>query len=416
MLSDMNRRDLLKAGVFGVSAGALLGGEAFGMSKPLPMPEGGPAGRYEKVTRGKSDMKVKSVESFTEGYLSIVKVTADNGVEGYGQIAPYDADISAIVLHRHVVWSAIGKDPYDAAAVSDLCIDQNLKYPWSYVCRALAGLETALWDLRGKVEGKSVCELLGGEPRPLVVYGSSMSRQIKPADEAKRLVAFRDSNGYKAFKIRIGTPAGHNRDAWPGRTEEIVPTVRKAIGDDIALLVDANSCYTVDKAIEVGRMLEANNVVHFEEPCPYWEFEWAAEVAKAIKVPVAGGEQNNDVSQWRRIVGMRAYDIVQPDVCYIGGVTRTLRVAEMARIMNIPVVPHSANLSMVTTFALHIMGAISNAGDHIEYTIEDDSWTKDLFEPAMEIRDGKVAIPEGPGWGVTINKKWLEKAKHQISS
>jgi len=84
-------------------------------------------------------------------------------------------------------------------------------------------------------------------------------------------MALRDSHGFAAFKIRIGSEAGHNRDPWPGRTDQIVPGVRKAIGPNTALLVDANSCYTPDKAIEVGRMLEQNHVVHFEEPCPYWE-------------------------------------------------------------------------------------------------------------------------------------------------
>jgi L-alanine-DL-glutamate epimerase-like enolase superfamily enzyme len=90
-------------------------------------------------------------------------------------------------------------------------------------------------------------------------------------------------------------------------------------------------------------------------------------------------------------------------------------VVEMAHKAKLPCVPHSSNLSMVTLFALHLMGAIPNAGAHVEYTIEDDPWTHELYEPVLKVRDGKVAIPNGPGWGVTINKKWLEGAKHQVS-
>ena len=82
------------------------------------------------------------------------------------------------------------------------------------------------------------------------------------------------AHGFDAFKFRIGRECGHDEDEWPGRTEAIVPAVRAALGDDAALLVDANSCYTPSRAIEVGRMLEQHGVVHFEEPCPYWELEW----------------------------------------------------------------------------------------------------------------------------------------------
>ncbi len=359
--------------------------------------------------------KIRSIETFTSGSLSIVRVRTDSGQEGYGQIAPYNADISATVLHRMVAPQVLGKDPAALDAISDQCVEANYKFPWSFVCRALAGVDTALWDLHGKTTGKSVCELLGGKPRPFPVYGSSMRRDIKPADEATRLARLRDEWGYRAFKIRIGKVCGHDEDEWPGRTEELVPAVRKAIGDKCALHVDGNSCYAPGKAIEVGRLLAAQRVDHFEEPCPYWELEWTAQVAAALDVPVAGGEQDNDLAQWRRMITMHAVDIVQPDICYVGGLTRALRVADMAAKANLPCVPHSANLSLVTVFTLHLLGGIRNAGPFLEYSIEPTSWTDGLFEPAVKVVDGKVAIPGGPGWGVTLNKDWLAKAERQVS-
>jgi L-alanine-DL-glutamate epimerase-like enolase superfamily enzyme len=359
--------------------------------------------------------KIKSIETFTSGPLCIVRVRTDSGQEGYGQIAPYNADISAMVLHRMVAPHALGKDPADVDGISDRCVEANYKFPWSFVCRALAGLDTALWDLQGRTAGKSVCELLGGKPRPFPAYGSSMRRDITPTDEAARLVRLRDEQGYRAFKIRIGSVCGHDKDQWPGRTEELVPAVRKAIGDGPALLVDGNSCYTPTKAIEVGKMLADNRVCHFEEPCPYWELEWTAQVAAALDVPIAGGEQDNDLAQWRRMIAMDAVDIVQPDPCYLGGLTRSLRVAEMAAKVGLPCVPHTANLSMVTVFALHMLGAIGNAGPYVEFSIEPTSWTDGLFEPALKVTDGKVPIPDGPGWGVTLSKSWLEKAGRQVS-
>ena len=360
-------------------------------------------------------MKIQSIETFTQGNLSIVRVRTDDGAEGYGQIAPFNADISATVLHRQIAPHALGADATGLDGLSERCIERNHKFPWSYVCRALGGVDTALWDLRGKLEGKSVCELLGGQPRPFPAYGSSMRRDITPEAEAERLARLKDSHGFRAFKIRVGDVCSHDLDKWPGRTEALVPTVRKAIGDETALLVDGNSCYTPKRAIEVGRILEDNNGCHFEEPCPYWELEWTAEVAEALDVPVAGGEQDVDLAQWRRMIAMPAVDIVQPDICYVGGLTRALRVAAMAEKAGMPCVPHSANLSMVTVFTLHMLGAIANAGPYLEFSIEPSRWTDGLYTPALEAKDGNVAIPDGPGWGVTINPDWLERAEYHIS-
>lgn len=361
-------------------------------------------------------MRIHSAETFTTRHLGVVRVRTDDGSEGYGQLAPYNADITALVFHRQIAPHVLGEDASDLDALSDKCIEAEYKFPWSYVCRALAGLDTALWDLRGKLENRSVCELLGGEPHPIPVYGSSMRRDITPEAEAERLAKLRDSHGYRAFKIRVGKVCGRDVDTWPGRTEALVPTVRKAIGDDVTLHVDGNSGFTPARAIEIGRMLEQHNIGHFEEPCPYWELEWTAEVARALDVPIAGGEQDNDLAQWRRMMDMRAVDIVQPDICYVGGMTRALRVAKMAEERGLPCTPHAANLSLVTVFTLHMMGAIKNAGPFLEFSIEPTSWTDDLFVPALEVKDGAVAVPDGPGWGVTINPTWLEAADYQISS
>jgi L-alanine-DL-glutamate epimerase-like enolase superfamily enzyme len=359
--------------------------------------------------------RIKSIETFAQQAVTFVRVRTDDGAEGWGQTSTFNADITAMVMHRQIAPHALGADAGDMDGLVDGCIEATYKFPGSYVCRALTGLDTALWDLRGKREGKSVCELLGGRPRPISVYGSSMRRDIRPQEEADRLAALRDSHGFNAFKVRVGKVCGHDEDQWPGRTEALIPAVRRAIGDDVALLVDANSCYTPGKAIQVGQLLEEYGVCHFEEPCPYWELEWTAEVTSTLNVPVAGGEQDYSLPQWRRIVGMRAVDIVQPDVCYIGGLTRALRVADLAHKAGMPCVPHSANLSMVTVFTLHMMGAIPNAGPHVEFSIEPTPWAQGLYSPALEVRDGKVDIPDGPGWGVEVDPAWLAAAEYRIS-
>ena len=361
-------------------------------------------------------MKIQKLETYSTNRVSFVKAYTDDGAQGIGQISTFSADISAQVFHQLVAPIALGSDPYDLETLGRRVMEGTYKFPGSFVCRALTGLDTALWDLRGKLEVKSVCELLGGDPdKPLYPYGSSMSRQITPVDEAARLVRLRDEVGYKAFKIRVGSVNGHDQDQWPGRTDELVPTVHKALGDGVGLKVDGNSCYTPAKALEVAKLLEDNGVEHFEEPCPYWELDWIAEVTRFSKVPVANGEQDYDLNQWKRMFWMHAMDIAQPDVCYIGGITRLMRVGKMAEEVGMPVVPHSANLSMVTLFTMHALAAMPNAGPHFEFSIERTPWTDDLYFPALTVKDGVAKIPAGPGWGVTLNEEWLSKAERQVS-
>jgi L-alanine-DL-glutamate epimerase-like enolase superfamily enzyme len=364
-------------------------------------------------------MKIKSIETFCNEFVGFLRVTADDGSQGWGQVSPYNADITSLVVHRQVAPWTLGQDALDIARLIDLIPLREHKFPGSYICRAMCGLDTALWDLRGKLEGKSVCELIGGTPRELRVYASSMKRDITPEDEAARLKRLRDRDGYDAFKFRVGAECGRDVDEWPGRTEEIVPTVRKALGDEVSLLVDANSGFSPARAIEVGRMLQDNGISHYEEPCPYWEIEQTKEVTDALDIDVTGGEQDCMFASWRRIIELRAVDIVQPDVCYMGGLTRTLQVADMAERAGVPCTPHSANLSMVTMFTMHLLGAIPNAGKYLEFSIEGADyypWQDSLFRgDPYKVCDGKVTIPSEPGWGIEIDPAWLERASYQIS-
>lgn len=363
-------------------------------------------------------MKIRSIETFSTDSVGFVRVTAEDGSQGWGQVSTYNADISSRVLHRQVAPYALGADIFDIDGLALRIVEREHKFPGSYLRRAIGGLDTALWDLHGKLKGRSVCELLGGTPRPLRVYASSMRRDIAPGEEAERLVRLRDECGYDAFKIRVGSEFGHDVDEWQGRTEEIIPAVRRALGEDVDLLADANCCYAPARGIEVGRMLEDHGYCHYEEPCPYWEFEWTKEVADALAIDVTGGEQECDLANWRRMAAMRAVDVLQPDILYLGGLGRTLQVADYAKQAGLTCTPHSANRSLVTVFTLHLMGAIEAAGPYVEFSIEDDDhypWEPALYEPALVARDGKVAIPEGPGWGIEINQGWLDRAEHEIS-
>jgi len=364
-------------------------------------------------------MKLKSIETFTTADVGFVRVTAEDGSQGWGQVSTYHSDITCQVLHRQVAPWTLGQDTTDLDDLLDIVTEREHKFPGSYLRRAMAGLDTAIWDWRGKQQGKPVVELLGGTPGKIRAYASSMKRDITPADEAARLKHLRDTQGFDAFKVRAGAEVGRNQDEWPGRTEEIIPTMRRELGPDVALLIDANSCYSPDRAIEVGHMLQDHGFSHFEEPCPYWELEQTKRVTDALLIDVTGGEQDCDLPTWKRMIDMRAGDIVQPDILYLGGICRTLRVVRMAEAAKLPVTPHCANWAMVTLFTMHLLRAIPNAGKYLEFSIEGPDyypWQEGLFvQSPYGIEDGHACVTDAPGWGVEISPEWLARSSYQIS-
>jgi len=335
-------------------------------------------------------MKLKSIETFTNEFIGFVRVTTEDGAQGWGQVSTYHSDITVQVLHRQVAPWTLGKDIGDLDNLLDTVTDREHKFPGSYLRRAMAGLDTAIWDLRGKLADKPVTALLGGSAGTLRAYASSMRRDIKPTDEAARLKRLMEEKGFDAFKVRAGSEVGRDQDEWPGRTEEIIPTMRKAMGPDIDLLIDANSCYSPERAIEVGHILEDNGFCHYEEPCPYWELEQTKQVTDALDIDVTGGEQDCDLSTWKRMIDMRVVDIVQPDILYLGGIR------------------------------MHLLRAIPNAGKYLEFSIEGAEyypWQENLFTRSpYTIEDGKAIVTDEPGWGIEIQPEWLTNSCYQISS
>lgn len=364
-------------------------------------------------------LRIIRLETFHDAFVCFVRATAEDGSIGWGQTSTYNADITAQVFHRQVAPHVLGGNCRDIAGLVGLVERREHKFPGSYRCRALAGLDTALWDMEGRRVGKPVASLLGGTPGRLRTYASSMKRDITPQDEADRLKRLCDEAGFTAAKWRVGAECGQDVDEWPGRTEAVIPIVASALGDGIARLVDGNSGFSVARAIEVGHMLQDHGISHFEEPVPYWDLDATRAVTQALAIDVTGGEQDWDLATWKRMIDIRAVDIVQPDVMYMGGMVRTLEVARMAAAAGLPCTPHSANLSLVTICTMHLLRAIPNAGKYLELSIEGDDyypWQRGLFlgDP-FAVTDGQVTVPDLPGWGVTIDPAWLDRAIYAVS-
>ncbi|MGI3167563.1 mandelate racemase/muconate lactonizing enzyme family protein [Pseudooceanicola sp. C21-150M6] len=365
-------------------------------------------------------MRLTRIETFATRDIGFVRVTDETGAQGWGQVSTYQSDLTAAVLHRQIAPHVLGVEFEDADDLFDRAAEKEHKFPGSYIARAIAGVDTALWDLKGKQAGVPVATLLGGSPGPLRAYASSMKRDITPKDEAERFRRLRGEHGFDAFKFRIGAECGRGQDEWEGRTEEIIPTIAKTFAsEDVSLLVDANSCYAPKAAIHYGHMLQDNGIVHYEEPCPYWELEQTAEVTAALEIDVTGGEQDCWLPTWKQMFELSAVNVAQPDVLYVGGIGRMLKVARLAQDHGLPVTPHAANLGLVTLFTMHVLRAIPNAGPYLEFSIEEADyypWQYGLYrnEPYV-VSGGQVTVTEAPGWGVEISDEWLAKSEYRVS-
>jgi L-alanine-DL-glutamate epimerase-like enolase superfamily enzyme len=366
-------------------------------------------------------------------------VNFDNGIQGFGQTAPFAADISAMIMHRQIAPLVIGKDilagtgedkieiniekvakdPFAAGSPGDICEGVALscyKHLGSHLFRTLSGLDTALWDAFGKVVGKPVYSLLGGTRKAISVYGSSMDRVMPEEHEAERMKVLY-VQGYGAFKLHCAYPNGNNTDTRPGRTERVIKLVREAIGN-AELYVDVNGNYSPEYAIAKIPFLKEYGVSILEEPCRYWELSETQEVHQAAKntgISIAGGEQDYMMPQWRTYCNLPAVDIVQPDICYIGGFSRALAIACMSYVKGLLCTPHCANRSMLPVFSSHFLCVIENGFPFLEYSIEEESWLNDVIVGAPVVQNGKLTPAEKTGWGIAVNPEWLKKAEYRVT-
>jgi L-alanine-DL-glutamate epimerase-like enolase superfamily enzyme len=363
-------------------------------------------------------MKITHIETLlSHDHVATVRVATDTGLEGIGQTACHGADLTVATLHKLVAPLFLGQNPWDLQALVHKTLKKNYKFNGTIKNRALCGVETALWDLLGQATGQPVYRLLGGAVRKTIpMYASSLSRKITPEQEAQRMVEAVKKHGFRCVKIKIGGRMSQDADEWPGRTEQIIPLMREALGNDIDISADANSSYSPQKAIKIGRLLEKYNYFHYEEPCPFDEVENTKIVADALDIAVAGGEQDSDPRVLKRLIDERVVDVIQLDIGYIGGITRSRRIAELADFAGIPCTPHCANQSMLQLFTLHLAIAMPACYHYQEWRVDNDTpWAKEIFEPLLEVKDGMLALPEKPGWGVSLQPAFIKKATSHVS-
>ncbi len=278
----------------------------------------------------------------------------------------------------------------------------------------LATIEFAILDMLGRIAKKPLGELVGEIHNPEVgVYVATEWRE-KPVEESieliKAAVAEFDT---RALKIKIGGLMFMTTDMHaqgpPGRTEKMIPLVRKTFGDDMALYADANGFYPASEAIRVGKLLEDYRYRYFEEPVMFDQFEDIKRVADALALPIANGEQDYSFYNFRWLIANDGVEIVQPDNYYFGGLIRSMKVARMAAAFGKTVVPHMSGGGLGYLYNIHFVSAVPNAGEHHEFKGLKTSVRFECKTSPLRVSGGKIKVPTDPGTGVDFDAEWVKK-------
>ncbi|HZS84435.1 MAG TPA: mandelate racemase/muconate lactonizing enzyme family protein [Stellaceae bacterium] len=287
----------------------------------------------------------------------------------------------------------LGRDPdFTERFWSEAWGDSNFIGQSGVPVFAIAAIDGALWDIRGKAAGKPIYRLLGAARSAVPAYASgglwlslSLDELVAEAEEFLE-------QGFRAMKIRIGGASAETDIAR-------IRAVRAAIGPEVALMADANQALDVSRAIRLGRRLEEFGLAWFEEPLPAYDHEGEARVAAALNTPLASGETEYTRYGFRRMLELKSADILMPDFQRVGGVSEFMKVAHMAAAYDVPVSSH-----IFSEMSLQMMGALAN-GTYLEHM----PWFEPLYGERIALKDGMALIPEKPGWGFSFDPKAVAK-------
>ena len=293
----------------------------------------------------------------------------------------------------------------------------NFRYNGIALGLPLATIEFAILDMLGHIADKPVGQLIGEIHNPEVAVYVATEFREKPLEEhfdlIRKAVAEYDAH---ALKVKVGYHYAGTKDIHypgvPGKTEKLIPLLRQTYGNDMSLYADSNGYYNVKEAIQVGKLLEEYKYSYFEEPVMYDHFEDIKEVADALTIPVANGEQDQSFIHFRWSIANNGLDIVQPDIYYFGGMIRSMKVALMANAFGKTVVPHMSGGGLGFLYDYILVSAVPNAGAHHEFKGLDTTVIFECPTSPLKVIEGKIKVPTGPGMGVNIDKDFIKK--HEV--
>jgi L-alanine-DL-glutamate epimerase-like enolase superfamily enzyme len=410
-MATTRRRFLL-----GAAAGALAAPAAAGVQAPKPVTVddldrilAAPVLKLDFLDR---PVTVASMELLRNGRTYLLRTRSADGAEAITVPHPAKmADVYPFFL-KSVVPVFVGKD---ARQIERLLWDvyrhaDNYKMQGIALWISVAAAEIGLLELMARVASRPVADFFGGAVRRDVpVYYASGNRGNTPEAEVEYLRRLVAGSGVKALKFRLGGRMSKNADDPPGRTEKLIPLVRKAFGPEMTLYGDANSSYDVPNGIRVGRIMEEHGYAFYEEPCEFDDLWGTKAVADALTIPVALGEQEYSMHRWKWVIANRGADVIQPDLHYGGGFIRATQVARMAAAAGLPVVPHMSGGGLGFLDVVHFASFTPNIGPFQEFK-GNPNFPVESATSSLRVENGSVRCPTGTGFGVTIAADFVRAA------
>ena len=361
----------------------------------------------------KDPVIIKKVQLLKNGPNFLIRVYAQDGTYGVSVCNNMHMKYLLPLFQQRIQPFFVNKDARDL----DKLLDQLFIYKSNYKLQGLslwvpvACIEFAILDLLGWVSEKSFAELVGKrEQTKIDIYRANNHRGKSAEDSLKRIVKSAKEIDAKAIKFKVGGRMSKNKDYPSGRTEKLIPMVRKEFGDDYTIYADSNGSYDVENSVRVGRILEENKIAFFEEPNPFYELEETKEIADRLTIPIAGGECESSMWRFKWLIENNALQVVQPDLFYFGGMIRSIKVARMAQSKGLDCTPHISGSGMGELYMLQFASSIPNPGAHQEFKGNNFNAP---FECSSDLKckNGQIEVPNGMGMGIYIDKKYLDKSQ-----
>lgn len=381
--------------------------EAYWLRCPIP---------YEK-------QHVSDYGRLTEFDMTLVVVTTEDGLQGFGEakaavgssgvcasiVTCVENEIKPLIVGqdaRHIsrIWEMVYNGTRDHYALS-----RGRKFPIlgrrGLTISAMSGIDTALWDLKGKALGVPVVELLGGACRDqMEAYASG---GWAGADKIGEQLNSYISKGFKGVKMRVGI-----MDNTVAESVKRVRAAREAIGADIKLMADAHGTFSVPEAKQFCRGVEDCNLYWFEEPISPDNRHGTAEVRASTAIPIAAGESEYTAFDVRDLIEVRALDVVQPDSAIIGGITESMRVAQLAHTYQLELAPHCWGSAFSFMAGVNVAFA-APAAVVIEFSLGGNPMMYDLVNEKITVENGMLTVPTTPGLGLSPNWDFVHEFKQK---
>ena len=362
---------------------------------------------------------IETIELLQDRKNFICRVRSKDGAEGISIGHPFMAQHGYPMFESCVRHWFLGKDARDLDQLVFDAAERNIKRQGIPLCVQIATLEFAVLDMLGCIADQPVGRLLGNIHHPeIAVYQGTRYTELRRKEPEESLALVKQDlaeSKARAIKIRAGRGdnLGSDIDNLPGRTEKLIRMTREMFGDDMVLMIDGNGSYSVKEAIRIGRLLEEYDYYFYEEPVPWDWYEEQKQVADAMQIPMAGGEEEFGIHAFRWLIANDAFDILQPDQFYFGGMIRSMQVAHMAAVAGKTIVPHMSDGGLGFLYLLHFTSACPNAGEYHEFKLfstRDGNGTtipiESKTEPLTSI-DGIIKVPTGSGLGIRIDTDYV---------